>query len=274
MSDEGISLTIIKSHEGSTLQQGWVCSPQQEAPWTLGRGLDNALVVPDPSVSRRHASLSLERDRWRLSNISSNNGLYLDGKPILPGQWLELKPTQSAHIQVGKLLLRLDWLRATQPYTEPLALPDVPSAAAPQEVEPIIPTTLLKIVRDGDCCVAYCKGKRIALKPSSALALYALGQRPGQIVHTWDILDIIDRQIDLPQAISGARRSIKALIEQGELGRAEVIEAILETSALTQREQLEQLDNGELTRHLIFSRRGHGYGLAIGEAWVETDAED
>ena len=254
-------ITLIRAPEGSTCTLGQSWAPLASAlPWTVGRAPTSCVALPDPSVSREHALIERVGRAWHLSNVSSNNGLYLDGEPIAPGQRVALKDTSQAHVQVGKLMLRLEWLQQTQPHTQPVELPTR---------EP-----LLRVVRDGDCCVVYCKGKRVDLKPSSALALYALGQRPGQIMHTWDILDTIDRELDLPQAISGARRALRALLERGELTQEEVIEAILATSTQQERAALLAQDHAALVRLLVFSRRGHGYGLALPADQIEAATED
>lgn len=272
MSEQALHLTIIKAPNTLSEAIGKTSSPTTPPPWIIGRSPQAELMISDASVSREHARIEQRQQRWCIINTSSNNGLYLNAAPIAPGERAWLSTQQTTHLQVGKVLLRLDWSNATEPYNEPIELP---TQALPS---PISSTTtqepFLRIARDGDCCVVYCKGKRVDLKPSSALALYALGQRPGEIIHTWDILDIVARELDLTQAISGARRSIKELLALGEITRQELIDAILATSAHIKLDELKDIDDAALIRHLIFSRRGHGYGLALPGAWIETSTED
>jgi pSer/pThr/pTyr-binding forkhead associated (FHA) protein len=45
---------------------------------TLGRGGDCEVVLDDPSVSRRHARLSPNGSHWRLEDLGSKNGSFVD----------------------------------------------------------------------------------------------------------------------------------------------------------------------------------------------------
>jgi hypothetical protein len=45
----------------------------------IGRGADCDFRVNHPSISRRHAELSLEHGSWRLADVGSKNGCFLDG---------------------------------------------------------------------------------------------------------------------------------------------------------------------------------------------------
>src|SRR5207302_6898495 len=50
---------------------------------TVGRGADCDVVLDDDSVSRRHAELARdERGVYRLRDLESANGTFLDGKPV------------------------------------------------------------------------------------------------------------------------------------------------------------------------------------------------
>ncbi len=44
--------------------------------YTIGRGLDCDVVINDVRVSRRHAVLRLEGERWVLADCGSTNGLF------------------------------------------------------------------------------------------------------------------------------------------------------------------------------------------------------
>lgn len=50
--------------------------------WSIGRATDNAVIVAHDGVSRRHAMIVREGDLFRLSDIGSRNGTYLNGKPL------------------------------------------------------------------------------------------------------------------------------------------------------------------------------------------------
>lgn len=54
-------------------------------PLTIGRDIDNALVIPDPMVSRRHARLFFEGGYLFVEDVGSKNGLLVNGKRVPPG---------------------------------------------------------------------------------------------------------------------------------------------------------------------------------------------
>ncbi len=49
---------------------------------TIGRGEDNVLHLPDPAVSRAHAVLVKTGCEFRIRDLGSRNGTYLNGSPI------------------------------------------------------------------------------------------------------------------------------------------------------------------------------------------------
>jgi hypothetical protein len=48
------------------------------SPYTLGRGEECELTVPEAPVSRRHAQLVQQRGRWVLRDLGSSNGTFLN----------------------------------------------------------------------------------------------------------------------------------------------------------------------------------------------------
>ncbi len=55
---------------------------------TVGRIESNQIVIDDPSVSRHHARLQRENNKWMLHDLGSSNGTFVGGRPI---QQKELK---------------------------------------------------------------------------------------------------------------------------------------------------------------------------------------
>jgi RsiW-degrading membrane proteinase PrsW (M82 family) len=53
---------------------------------TLGRGLQNTVVLLDPAVSREHACIMREGATWSVENISAHNALRVGDRPVQPGQ--------------------------------------------------------------------------------------------------------------------------------------------------------------------------------------------
>ncbi len=48
----------------------------------LGRGSDNDLVISDPSVSKKHATIRLVDNNWELTDNYSSNGIIVNGRSV------------------------------------------------------------------------------------------------------------------------------------------------------------------------------------------------
>ena len=59
--------------------------------FTIGRAEDNDLAVEKPTVSRHHALVTEEGDRWFLEDRGSFNGTFLNGSRIQPGAKVPLR---------------------------------------------------------------------------------------------------------------------------------------------------------------------------------------
>ena len=57
--------------------------PSGERQIILGRSRDCGCVLDDPSVSRRHAELRRDGDRWLLRDLGSRNGTRVNGARLL-----------------------------------------------------------------------------------------------------------------------------------------------------------------------------------------------
>lgn len=53
---------------------------------TLGRSPENAVVIEDISVSRRHARVTIESGMPLIEDLGSENGIYVGGQRLAPGQ--------------------------------------------------------------------------------------------------------------------------------------------------------------------------------------------
>ena len=114
----------------------------------IGRGRDNDVVLPDPEkgVSRTHAELRLENDRYVIVDLQSQNGTYLNGARVERAE-----VPYGAEIAVGGYRLTLlrdgatgvrpparvprvdpaDDMRATGPHAPPAYTPAAVPAPAP-----------------------------------------------------------------------------------------------------------------------------------------------
>jgi len=82
-------------------------APGEEFPvagvMSLGRDASNGIVLPDPSVSTRHAELARRRDDWRLTDLGSTNGTSVNGRPV-DGRGVALRGGEQ--ITLGTIVLR------------------------------------------------------------------------------------------------------------------------------------------------------------------------
>ncbi len=50
---------------------------------SIGRDISNDFVINDAEVSRKHAQLTLEGNRYKIEDLSSTNGTYIDGQRLI-----------------------------------------------------------------------------------------------------------------------------------------------------------------------------------------------
>ena len=82
-----------------------------QAEITIGRGSDNALVIPDISVSRHHAVIKKEARGYVLLDKGSGNGTRVNGNPIKrhelsSGDEIDLGDTSMQFVEEGGVLVR------------------------------------------------------------------------------------------------------------------------------------------------------------------------
>ena len=83
---------------------------------TIGRDPENDLVVPFPSISRRHAQIVCQAGQYVLVDLGSSNGTFLAGQRIIPNTPQPLTP--GAVIRIGDSLgnsASLNYLDAAAP---------------------------------------------------------------------------------------------------------------------------------------------------------------
>ncbi len=72
---------------------------------TIGRSSDNSLALSDPKVSRRHAEIRMiATGRYRLSDLGSGNGTWLNGQRLMVPRDLQ----NGDVIQIGATRLRFE----------------------------------------------------------------------------------------------------------------------------------------------------------------------
>ena len=74
---------------------------------TLGRDVNNAIVVDDEFVSAEHAVLTFRGRTWYVEDLASTNGTFVNGSPVDGVAPLGY----GDEIQLGQVRLRLDRVR-------------------------------------------------------------------------------------------------------------------------------------------------------------------
>src|SRR5579883_2176594 len=72
---------------------------------TIGRALNNDVILLDLTVSREHARLLLERDGWRIINLTEQNVVRVNGRPVPGGGSLPVRPQDI--LVLGSTMLQL-----------------------------------------------------------------------------------------------------------------------------------------------------------------------
>ena len=72
---------------------------------TIGRSTDADLSLRDPDLSRKHAELSVAVDAIEIRDLSSKNGMVIDGARLASGGVRQL--SDGARIEIGDLILEL-----------------------------------------------------------------------------------------------------------------------------------------------------------------------
>jgi adenylate cyclase len=85
----------------------------------VGRGISSDIAIYDPTISRRHAELTVGMDGVRVKDLGSSNGTCINGSRVSTGR---LNPNDS--ITFGKVLFQLKELRTSgSPAVTPAASP-------------------------------------------------------------------------------------------------------------------------------------------------------
>lgn len=93
---------------------------------TVGRQSDCAVCLDDPAVSRRHARLLRQGDSFRIEDLGSSNGTYVNGLRIESAQPL----TEQDTLQIGPYVLTLHLRPMQETETDPVVRSQVPALSS------------------------------------------------------------------------------------------------------------------------------------------------
>jgi len=99
-------LIVIESPAGEP-EQGR--SFDLDAITTLGRDVNNAIVIDDPFASSEHAVLTFRGRSWYVEDLGSTNGTYVNGRAVAAVSPLGFGDEMS----IGQVRLRLERARSS-----------------------------------------------------------------------------------------------------------------------------------------------------------------
>ncbi len=94
-----LELRVVKSQFVDNKNM-WRLEPGE---YILGRHPSNNIVIPDPFVSRKHARIAFDGDKWVIEDLGSTNGTFVDGEDIRGLGPIEIK--NGSEIVVGLTVL-------------------------------------------------------------------------------------------------------------------------------------------------------------------------
>ncbi|WP_165227305.1 ATP-binding protein [Aquisphaera insulae] len=174
----------------------------------LGRDNSNAIRLHDTEISRRHAELRQEEDSYRLVDLGSANGTYINGQPVTQA------PLHSGdRIQLGQSVLLYNE-GVTRPARDLTARVDLLSKSSPEDR-----SAILKSIPSGE-------GSRVLRQPEAAagwlkerLASLSVMYRATQAIsHVLDIDALLPQVLELVfESINADRGAILLKDEEGNL---------------------------------------------------------
>ena len=79
---DGLDINSERSEDAFLIVNGVDLFPLKETITSIGRRIDNVLVLNDPRISRAHAELRNIRGRFVVFDLNSTGGTYVNGKRV------------------------------------------------------------------------------------------------------------------------------------------------------------------------------------------------
>lgn len=106
--------------------------PLSTAPQTIGRSANNAIVINDAEISRRHAQLTPQGGSFVIEDLGSTNGTFVNGVRLN-------RPAMLKHgdsVEFGDTIRLRFWAEGKAPGVVLNPVDDVPTPALPPEPAP------------------------------------------------------------------------------------------------------------------------------------------
>ncbi|HMO59034.1 MAG TPA: FHA domain-containing protein, partial [Roseiflexaceae bacterium] len=101
--------------------------------FTIGRADDNDLVLNDRAVSKYHARLVYNNRGWKVFDLGSANGTYVDGERLFTLDSRQIEDGGSIRIGSVYIVLRTQIQAASEPTAEDRAVLDEMASILAQE---------------------------------------------------------------------------------------------------------------------------------------------
>ncbi|HUT75576.1 MAG TPA: FHA domain-containing protein [Armatimonadota bacterium] len=119
--DDTIIMRLVTGESGSRPRESpgrahlWLLEPtgrqveraaelSGDQPVVIGRRADSTVVLPSNTVSRRHAQIWRDDDRYFVSDLGSTNGTLLNGEPVIGAE--RLSDRDEIAVGIYKLIFR------------------------------------------------------------------------------------------------------------------------------------------------------------------------
>ena len=92
----------------------------------IGRDLGSDIAVHDKKVSRKHLQIFKDRDTYKVRDLGSRNGTYINGKKLKPGEIYSLNTNDI--VKIGDSVLSLSSMQSKEKTRNKFLLPSIISA--------------------------------------------------------------------------------------------------------------------------------------------------
>ncbi len=161
---------------------------------TIGRALNNDVILMDPTVSREHARLVLDHDGWHIINLTARNIVRVNGRPVPSGSSLPMHPQDV--LILGSTMLQL--IASQNPLvasSDGNAYPDDITAIYPARKKPRFASNGAVIERQRQT-----PSSLPALSPSHYPQSPARSSRPGSYDEVSEAVPTMRDHVDRPPA--------------------------------------------------------------------------
>lgn len=249
MASRELSFKVEKTREGSPVAVGSLWDTVAST-IVIGRDTSADFRLNDSTVSRRHVRLSVTGESIELENLSSTGAAFVDQTRLDPGKTMQVAG-ESFHLQVGRVLLRVESGASTAAFDERMSLVASPA------IKSAVTGPFVTCRWDAGRCHILVNGKLIEMFPAAAQLFAALCETPGRPVHHMDLQESVGPNTNLEQQISYARKAWRELIDTGLVDAEHIRDRVKHLSSNTAK--LDTLDTAGLMRRFIASQRGFGY---------------